>query len=167
MGEGNWISGSPGVGEGLACRPGARAAAGEWGGGVGGGSGRGSLGAEEGRGERRREEAGGGREGARSEDGGGALAELTASVPAGTRIMGEESRAEADRPRGKDGGLARHQRQRSGGLLGLRRGSTCCGARSTRASCSAGWREGEVWVGRWGGRGGQLSLRLHRRKDEK
>lgn len=74
------------------------AVAGEWGGGVGGGSGRGSRGAEEGRGERRREEAGGGREGARSEDGGGALAELTASVLAGTRIMGEERRAVAERP---------------------------------------------------------------------
>lgn len=40
----------------------------------------------------------GGREGARSEDGGGALAELTASVLAGTRIMGEERRAVAERP---------------------------------------------------------------------
>lgn len=74
------------------------AVAGEWGGGVGNGSGRGSRGAEEGRGERRREEAGGGREGARSQNGGGALAELTPSVLAGTRIMGKEIEAEAQRP---------------------------------------------------------------------
>lgn len=69
-------------------------------GGVGGGSGRGSRGAEEGRGERRREEAGGGREGGSEEreGGGGALAELTASALAGTRIMGKEKEAGTQRP---------------------------------------------------------------------
>lgn len=53
---------------------------------------------EEGRGERRREEAGGGREGARSQNGGGALAELTPSVLEGTRIMEKETEAKAERP---------------------------------------------------------------------
>lgn len=75
-------------------------------GGVGDGSGRCSRGAEEGRGERRREEAGGGREGARSQNGGGALAVLTPSLLAGTRIMGKELEAQAERPYGKHGDLA-------------------------------------------------------------
>lgn len=57
-GRGNWMSGSPGVGEGLGQRPGARGR----GGGVGWGSeaaaAEGAVGAEEGRGERRERKQG-------------------------------------------------------------------------------------------------------------
>lgn len=87
------------------------AVAGEWG---GGGRrrqrprepwSRGGKGREEERGSR-------GREGGSEErEWGGALAELTASVLAGTRIMGKEITADAERPCGKDGGLAGHQRR--------------------------------------------------------
>lgn len=46
-----------------------------------------------------RKQGEGGREGARSEKGGGgALAELTASALAGTRIMGKEKEAGTQRP---------------------------------------------------------------------
>ena len=43
-------------------------------------------------------EAGGGREVAKSENGGGASVELTPSTLAGTRIMGKEMEAGAQRP---------------------------------------------------------------------